>query len=66
VRTAAGRPNRTASRGAVACFVAACVAFTAACFDLGFAFRVGAGFGFALGRGAARVVRDGVVDVTTG
>ena len=38
----------------------------AACFGFAFAFRVGAGFGFALGFGAARVVRDGVVDVTTG
>jgi len=67
---AAGRPNRTASRGvaeaeaeaeaeAVGCFVAACFCFA-------FAFRAGAGFGFALGFGAARVVRDGVVDVTTG
>ena len=38
----------------------------AACFGFAFAFRVGAGFGFALGFGAARLVRDGVVDVTTG
>jgi len=62
--TAAGRPNRTASRGvvageAIACLVAACVGF-------GFAFRAGTGRGFALGFGAAGVVRDGVVDVETG
>ena len=48
-----------AAAEAVACVLAAC-------FDFAFAFRVGAGFGFALGFGAARLVRDGVVDVTTG
>jgi len=65
-RTAAGRPNRIASRGvaaaeAVGCFVAACVGFA-------FAFRVGAGFrlGVTIGFATERVVRDGVVDVVTG
>jgi len=48
-----------AAAEAVACALAACFGFA-------FAFRVGAGFGFALGFGAARLVRDGVVDVTTG
>ena len=48
-----------AAAEAVACVLAACFGFA-------FAFRVGAGFGFALGFGAARLVRDGVVDVTTG
>lgn len=66
-RTAAGRPRRTASRGvtAVAGVVAACVG-VAFGFAFVLAFRTGAGLGFALGFGAARVVRDGVVDVATG
>ena len=65
-RTAAGRPNRTASRGVAAAEAVGCV--VAACFGFAFAFRVGAGFGFGvtLGFDTARAVRDGVVDVVTG
>ena len=62
-RTAAGRPNRTASRGVAATGAGGC--FVAACFGVAFAFRAGAGFrfGVTIGFDTARVVLDGDVDV---
>ena len=64
--TAAGRPNRTGSRGVAAANAVGC--FVATCFGFAFAFRVGAGLGFGvtIGFATARAVRDGVVDVMTG
>ena len=64
--TAAGRPNRTGSRGVAAANAVGC--FVATCFGFAFAFRVGAGLGFGvtIGFATARAVRDGVVDVVTG